>query len=97
MGRTLAPSAVANAIRKGDHDAELEQIELAIKNRKRNLFRPGMKVKLVNLSSSPELEGRIGEVVKVAPTRIKVGLGEKAPWGWSEGTILCPIGMLEVV
>jgi hypothetical protein len=99
MASTLAPSAVANAIRRGDHDAELAQIEYAIASRKKNLFRPGVKVRLVNLRpASPDMEGKVGTVVKVNAKRITVGLGERTDWGgWTEGEPLVPIEMLEIV
>jgi len=98
MGRTLAPSAVANAIRKGDHDAELEQIDMAVKSRKQQLFRPGAKVRLVGLSRASHLEGKVGTVVKVNAKRITVGVGDKTDWGsYTEGELLVPVGMLELV
>lgn len=95
MGRTLAPSPLAQEILKGDHDAELEQIDLAIRNRKRMMFRPGSKVRLVG-TRNPTIDGQIGTVIKVNPKRISVGLGEKGQFGY-EQEYLVPVGMLEAV
>lgn len=94
MGRTLAPSTIAHAIERGEHDGELEQIEMAIARRKHAMFRRGSKVKLVGLTKFPDLEGQIGTVVKVNSKRITVGLGAKGDFGY-ERELLVPVGMLE--
>lgn len=93
--RTLAPSTVADAILAGDHDAELEQIDMAIRNRKRRMFRPGALVKLTG-TRNPTIDGKIGTVIKVNPKRVSVGLGEKGPYGYDH-EYLVPVGMLELV
>lgn len=96
MGRTLAPSSVASAIERGQHDAELEQIDVAIKRRKRAMFRPGSRVRLVGLTKFPQYERKIGTVVKVNPTRVTVGIGDNDPVLGYERELLVPVGMLEL-
>lgn len=96
--RELPTSAIAEAIKDGRHDSELEAISSAIQWRKKVMFRKGVKVRLVGLSRSPHLEGRIGTVEKVNVKRITVGLGEKDEHGfYPEGELLVPVGMLEIV
>lgn len=80
----------------GEFDGELmEDIQHAIALRKKAQFRPGTKVRLTG-TTNVELEGKIGEVIKVGPARIKVGLGEKDQFGHTD-IYNIPPRMLEVV
>lgn len=84
-------SDTATQIVRGQLDAELAQIERAVKQRKKAMFRRGSKVKLVNLRPArPDLEGQIGTCVKVNATRITVELPDNRE-------LLVPIEMLEPV
>ena len=101
MARVTAASLVAKnpvyeAILRGDFDGEgLEDLEHAVSIRRKTMFRPGTKVRLVG-TRNPELEGREGVIVKVNPKRITVGLGERDAFGY-EDEVLAPSRMLEVV
>ena len=54
-------------------------------------------MRLVN-TGNVELEGKVGEILKVNQKKIAVGLGQKGQWGeWSEGEYGIPPRMLEVV
>lgn len=101
MGRITAASLSAThpfleAILRGDFDGEMmENIEHAVAIRKKTQFRKGTKVRLVG-TKNVEIEGQIGEVIKVGPKRIAVGLGEKDAFGFAEQYNVPP-RMLEVV
>lgn len=82
-------------ILNGDHDDILDYIDQAVQARKKRMYRPGAKVRLVGTRNA-EIDGQIGTVVKVNAKRITVGLGEKSEWGY-EREYLVPISMLEVV
>lgn len=87
---------VLKEILDGEFDGELmECLEHAIALRKKSMFRPGTKVKLVG-TSNVELEGQIGEVIRVGPKRISVGLGVKDQFGYPQQYNV-PVRMLEVV
>lgn len=92
---TQALPVFIQEIRSGSHDEFLEQIDLAVRYRKRAMFRPGSRVKVVNCSN-PEIDGQVGTVVKVNVKRITVGFGEKNPWGFDK-SYLMPVRMLETV
>lgn len=85
------------SILDGDFDgAGLEDLVHAIAIRKKTMFRPGTKVRAVG-TKNPEIDGKVGVVLKVNATRISVGLGEKQPWGGYEDEYGFPPRMLEVV
>ena len=93
-----AQNPVFGEILDGDFDGiGLENLEHAIAIRKKQMFRVGAKVRLVN-TGNVELEGKVGEILKVNQKKIAVGLGQKGQWGeWSEGECGIPPRMLEVV
>lgn len=84
------------AILDGEYDGRrLEDLEHAISTRKKMMFRPGTKVRLVG-TKNVEIDGKIGTVIKPGPKRISVGLGEKNQFGY-EAQYNVPVAMLEVV
>jgi hypothetical protein len=83
------------AIVAGEHDADLDQIDLAIRNRKRRMFRPGTKVRLHGTRNA-SIDGMTGVILKVNAKRMTVGLGEKDQFGY-EKEFLIPASMLEVI
>lgn len=89
-------SDVHAAILDGGWDGELESLGYALAFRKKTMFRPGTKVRLVG-TSNVQIDGKIGVVLKVNPKRISVGLGEKQSWGGYEAEYNVPLRMLEVV
>lgn len=91
-----AEHPILEAILRGDFDGEMmENIEHAVAIRKKTQFRKGTKVKLVG-TTNVEIDGKIGEVIKVGPKRIQVGLGEKDQFGFAD-VFNVPPRMLEVV
>jgi hypothetical protein len=84
------------AILDGDFDgAMMENVEHAIAIRKRTMFRPGTKVRLVG-TKNVEIDGKVGTVIRVGPKRISVGLGEKDAFGYPDSYNVPP-RMLEVI
>lgn len=81
----------------GKHDDELDQIDSAVKWRKKQMFRPGSQYKLVGTKNT-NLEGKIATVLRVNAKRIAVGVGEQTEeYGyksWSDGEYNVPAGML---
>jgi hypothetical protein len=91
-----ATHPVLGEILDGDFDGKLlEDLQHAIAMRKKIMFRKGAKVRMVG-TTNVQLEGKIGEVIKVNSTRISVGLGEKDQFGFAE-VYNIPPRMLEVV
>lgn len=83
------------AILDGGWDGELSSLEHAIAIRKKMMFRPGTKVRLVG-TRNVEIDGQTGTVIKVNPKRISVGLGERGQFGY-EREFNVPVAMLEIV
>jgi hypothetical protein len=103
MARKLTEIEVCSQIVAGNHDGDLDAILQAVTYRKKIMFRPGAKVRLVN-TRNPEMEGQIGTVIKVNSKRISVGLGEpeglRGAYGrkpyYPDGELLVPASMLEM-
>ena len=69
----MKSSPIAEAIIRGEHDDELSHIQQACARRLKGRFRPGMKIEV----TEGKMEGCTGEILKVNPKRIVVGLGDK--------------------
>jgi len=97
MGKLNPWCALATDILKGNYDDDLDQIDAAVKYRKKDMFRAGAKFKLVD-TRNPELEGKTATVIRVNAKRIAVGVGEAVEeYGfktWSGGEYNVPAGML---
>jgi hypothetical protein len=76
--------------------ALLEDIDHAMSIYKKKTFRPNTKVRLVG-TRNPEIDGKIGVVIRANPKKIAVGLGEKQDWGGYEQEFGVPVRMLELV
>jgi hypothetical protein len=91
---------IAREILDGKHDENLDQIDQAVKYRKKSMFRAGAKFKLVG-TKNPELDGQIATVIRVNTKRIAVGVGEQTEeYGfktWSVGEYNVPAHMLVAV
>jgi hypothetical protein len=87
--------ALAAEILDGAHDADLDYIQQAVQERRKNTFRPGLRVRLHG-TRDPELDGQVGTVVKVNPKRVTVGLGERDQFGYPR-EFNVPAAMLELV
>ena len=67
---------VAHAIVKGEHDADLHWINQACKQRIKQMFRKGQKVRIVG-TGTPELDFKQGFIDKVNTKTISVDLGDE--------------------
>lgn len=65
---------VLNQILDGDLDELLQDIEHAMYFRKRNRFRKGSQVRLVN-TRNPSLDGQVGTILKINAKTITVRVG----------------------
>jgi hypothetical protein len=84
---------VAEAIINGQHDADLEYIQIACQARMKRMFRAGQRDRAVG-TSNPEVDGKQGVIEKVNAKTIKVVLDEQRGTGtWYN----FPPRMLEVV
>ncbi len=103
-GRSVKDSPLAMEIWEGKHDGDIELIQLACAARLKGMFRKGAKVRLVG-TRNPELDGKIGTVLKVNPKRVSVGVGTLQREGsgdfsyevWSDGEFNVPPAMLQVI
>lgn len=87
---------IAAQILDGDFDGDLDHIASAVAARKKMMFRPNARVRLVG-TRNPEIDGQIGTVVKVNAKRVTVGLGDRDPvFGYAQ-EFLVPVAMLELV
>lgn len=77
---------LVQAILAGNHDAELDRIDRAVRRRKQMMFRPGTRVRVIGGS----IDGEEGVVTKVNLKRISVNLDSGRGY-------LIPINMLEVI
>jgi hypothetical protein len=85
MSSTVNP--LVAEILAGDHDADLDRIDRAIRQRKQRMFRPGTRVQVIGGGS---IDGETGVVTKVNLKRISVTLD-------SGRGFLIPVNMLEVI
>lgn len=89
-------SETTRRIMDGELDGELDAIAQAVRARVKDRFRVGVKVRVVH-DQQPDLHGQVGVVVKVNPTRVAVGFGEKRSWGGYDKEFGIPHEWLEVV
>lgn len=80
---------VAEAIANGEHDDQLEYIQIACKGRLKRMFRQGQRVRLKG-TSNVELEGAEGIVEKVNAKSVSVTIPD-------HGSYNVPPRMLEVI
>lgn len=80
---------IAEAIVNGEHDADLEVIQLACKNRMKRMFRARQRVRLTG-TGNVELEGAEGTIEKVNEKSVSVYVDGR-------GSYRVPPRMLEVV
>lgn len=80
---------VALAITKGDHDVDLEYIQMACTQRLKRRFRKGQRIKLTG-TGNVMLEGAVGVITQPNVKTISVQLDEHGPYK-------VPPRMLEVV
>jgi transcription antitermination factor NusG len=83
---TQTQTPLVQAILAGDHDADLDRIDRAIRSRKQRMFRPGTRVRVIDGRTA----GEEGIVTKVNLKRISVQLDNGSGW-------LVPVQMLEVI
>ena len=100
MGRiteaTLRPiSDVHAAILDGGWDGELASLGHALSIRRKKLYRPGTKVRLVG-TRNPSIDGAEGVVIRPNAKTIQVGVGAKGQFGY-EQEYNVPTTMLEVL
>jgi hypothetical protein len=81
----MTDNQLVAAILDGDFDGSLDQIDRAIKGRKKHMFRPGTRVRVTGNKARGE-----GTVTKVHLKRIGVTMDDGRDW-------LIPASMLEVV
>jgi hypothetical protein len=74
-------SEIVQQIIDGQHDEELDMIQQAAKYRLKNLWRKRQTIRLEG-TKNPDLEGKIGVIVKVNQKSITVGLGEATTDQW---------------
>lgn len=72
-------SETTRRIMDGELDDELDAIVQAVRARVRDRFRVGRRVRVVR-DDQPDLHGQVGVIMKVNPTRVVVGFGEKVDW-----------------
>lgn len=92
MGKRIVWSevgGVAEAIIDGDHDDDLELIQIACQSRIKRMFRKGQRIKLKG-TESVVLEGAEGRIEKINQKSISVILDAHGPYN-------VPPRMLEVV
>lgn len=80
---------IAEQIIKGEHDADLEYIQIACKARLNRMFFKGQRIKLKE-TKSVELEGAVGRIDRVNQKSISITLDDGQMYN-------VPPRMLEVV
>lgn len=97
MARTLIKDTceTARQIMGGELDANLGDIMQAVQARKRNMFRPGTRVRFVG-TKNPAMDGVEGAVTKVNARTVSVGVGEKDEFGY-EKEYNADVALLEVI
>lgn len=94
---------IAAEIIDGKHDDDLDYIAQAVKARIKMRFRKGDRVKLVG-TRNPEIDGKVGTVLKVNAKTVSVGVGDVKHEEWDEakrypfydgGEFNVPLAMLE--
>lgn len=81
----MTTNQLVAAILDGEHDASLAELERAVTRRKKQMFRPGTRVRVEGSKVAGE-----GTVLKVNPKRISVQMDDGRDW-------LIPPSMLEVI
>jgi len=91
MGRIVwsEVGGVAEAIVNGEHDADLESIQLACKSRMKRMFRARQRVRLKG-TGNVQLEGCEGTIEKVNEKSVSVYVD-------GQGSYRVPARMLEAV
>lgn len=83
---TTVTHPIADAIMRGEHDAEINYIQNACTARLKRMFRKGAQVEVIE----GRVMGATGTIIKVNTKRISVDLGPDGQWN-------IPPGMLRLV
>lgn len=88
-------SETTRQIMDGELDAELDAIAQAVRARVKDRFQVGSQVRV--RARDNELDGEVGVVIKVNPSRVAVGFGVKGDLGFYAREFNVPHELLEVV